>query len=223
MQLLSSQMSPYAARVRLAIYAKSLPVSIVPSGLWTTDGAKSPQYLAVNPIGKVPTLVLPDGRAIPESDTIVEFLADTFPAAKLRPDGAEDIARGRLLARITDLYIVTPGAELLPQVLSASRNHSEIARGIEAMREGLGYLEHYLHNDAYAVGLTLTTADCALAPHLFFFPGLVARTLGHGDLLAGHQRVSAYLERISGDAAVAKLWQELRTAIATSRLSALVK
>ncbi|MGH8187656.1 MAG: glutathione S-transferase family protein [Steroidobacteraceae bacterium] len=223
MKLLSSALSPYAARVRLAIYARNLPVEIAPSGLWASTGAKSPDYLAINPIGKVPTLVLDDGTAIPESDTIVEYLADAFPDAELRPRKAEDIARARLLARITDLYIVGPGGGLLPQVLSTNRDAARVESGIAAMSEGLGYLSHYLRDEPYAAGPSLTTADCALVPHLFFFPGLVAAVLGSKDLIARHKSVADYQRRIQDDPAVTKLLGEMRTALASSRLKALVE
>ena len=33
-------------------------------------GLKSEQYLALNPLGKMPLLVLPDGTAIPESEVL---------------------------------------------------------------------------------------------------------------------------------------------------------
>ncbi len=66
LKLLNSYVSPFASRVRLAIYAHDLPVEIVPSGQWTEDFQKSPDYLAINPIGRVPTLLLSDGSALPE-------------------------------------------------------------------------------------------------------------------------------------------------------------
>ena len=45
---------------------------------------QKPDYLALNPMGKVPTLVH-DGVAISESAAICCYLADTFPAAGLAP------------------------------------------------------------------------------------------------------------------------------------------
>lgn len=43
---------------------------------------RSPQYLAVNPKGRVPALVTPDG-ILTETPAILVYLAQTFPAAKL--------------------------------------------------------------------------------------------------------------------------------------------
>ena len=45
---------------------------------------KAPAYLAINPMGKVPTIVH-RGVAITETAAILIYLADAFPAAKLAP------------------------------------------------------------------------------------------------------------------------------------------
>ena len=45
----------------------------------------TPEYLALNPMGKVPTLVH-DGRVVTECAAICAYLADAFPEAGLLPD-----------------------------------------------------------------------------------------------------------------------------------------
>ncbi|AEG47921.1 Glutathione S-transferase domain protein [Sphingobium chlorophenolicum L-1] len=47
-------------------------------------GMKSADYLAINPMGKVPAIVH-DGRTITECAAICAYLADAFPAANLAP------------------------------------------------------------------------------------------------------------------------------------------
>src|SRR5882672_12798493 len=47
---------------------------------------QAPDFLAVNPEGKVPTLLI-DGRRLTEVAGILFYLARRFPAAKLLPDG----------------------------------------------------------------------------------------------------------------------------------------
>jgi glutathione S-transferase len=46
---------------------------------------KTPAYLALNPMGKVPTLVH-DGVVITETAAIIAYLADAFPEAGLAPE-----------------------------------------------------------------------------------------------------------------------------------------
>jgi len=48
---------------------------------------KRAEYLAINPMGKVPALVH-DGVVVTETAAIVAYLADAFPAAGLTPAGA---------------------------------------------------------------------------------------------------------------------------------------
>src|SRR3954470_23375882 len=43
-------------------------------------------YADINPLGQVPTLILPDGTVMTESAAITIYLADQFPALGLAPD-----------------------------------------------------------------------------------------------------------------------------------------
>jgi len=80
--------------VRLLLYAKDLDVEIVePSGFHGDPSGKG-DYLGVNPIGQVPALVLDDGRVLPESEVICEYLERRrAPRSRSRWRGRE--AQGR--------------------------------------------------------------------------------------------------------------------------------
>ena len=53
------------------------------------EGAmKTPEYLAINPMGKVPAIVH-DGRIVTECAAICAYLADAFPQAGLQPNADE--------------------------------------------------------------------------------------------------------------------------------------
>jgi glutathione S-transferase len=45
----------------------------------------APEYLALNPNGVIPLLVLPDGRSLYESSTVCEYLDEAYPDPPLRP------------------------------------------------------------------------------------------------------------------------------------------
>ena len=68
------------ARVRIILRSKKLDekslVTVVPPS--NIGGLKSEQYLELNPEGKMPLLVLENGLAIPESDTISSIKALTL-------------------------------------------------------------------------------------------------------------------------------------------------
>lgn len=51
-------------------------------------GDKPADFLAANPMGKVPTLVH-HGRVVSEAAAIIAYLADSFPAAGLAPTAEE--------------------------------------------------------------------------------------------------------------------------------------
>ena len=81
MKLYNVPLSPFAARCRIQIYAKKLPIELVdPPG-----GLGSESYRRLNPTGKVPALQLDDGFVLPESAVIGEYLEDRFPEPALRP------------------------------------------------------------------------------------------------------------------------------------------
>lgn len=210
MKLYSADLSPFAARVRLAIHAKGLPVEIAsPPG----GDTKSADYLAINPMGKIPALVLADGTVIPESDTIVEYLADAFPQSGLRPKGAEATARARLLARVAELYVMASGAALFGQMNPATRDAAVVDAAFAKLEDGLTHLNLFATEDDYAVGDTITTADCALVPIMVFL-GVFGHVFGKGDLLAGHGKLHAYWNRVQKDVAVIKVVSEMRAALA---------
>ncbi|WP_375381895.1 glutathione S-transferase family protein [uncultured Sphingomonas sp.] len=52
------------------------------------DKMKAPDYLAINPMGKVPAIVH-DGRVVTEVAAICAYLADAFPDAGLAPPPSE--------------------------------------------------------------------------------------------------------------------------------------
>lgn len=222
MKLLSSALSPFAARVRLAIYKYDLPVEIAPANMWTASGQKTPEYLALNPIGKVPTLILADGSALPESDTIVEYLADAFPTKGLRPDTPPAVARARLLARVFELYVQTAAwGTLFAQAFAPTRDPAAIDGAHQRVHDGLAHLEHFLPGDRYAVGDRLSTADCALVP-FSYFQGLILRNLGKDDPAAQLPKLAAYLERVHQDPTVQRVIAEIREGLASSRLAFLL-
>ncbi len=84
MKLYNSNGSPNALRSRAVIHELGLPVEIVNLDIGKGEN-RTPEFLALNPNGKVPTLV--DGDVtIWESRAINAYLAGKAPAAGLYPD-----------------------------------------------------------------------------------------------------------------------------------------
>lgn len=95
MKLLYSPASPFARKVRVLVHEKGSAdkVSYVP----TTTMDNPAELLSANPLGRIPTLIMPNGRNVIESDVICAFLDDLLPGRKLIP--AESAAHWDCLYR----------------------------------------------------------------------------------------------------------------------------
>jgi len=82
----SSSMAPHIALHEVGAEFKAVPMSFKQRDM------DKPGYLAINPEGKVPTLVI-DGRPLTEVAAILFYLAQTHPDAGLWPESIEDQAQ----------------------------------------------------------------------------------------------------------------------------------
>jgi glutathione S-transferase len=208
MKLYNANLSPYAARVRIALYAKNLPVEIVtpPGGMGT------PEYKKLNPTGKVPALDV-DGQVIAESEVINEYLDERFPAPPLRPADPLARARMRTLSRAVDLYLSPPMAALFSQTNPATRDAKLVAEKLAELGAKLDQLEQLVVAGPYAAGPELTLADCALAP-LFFFLARIMPAVGGPNPLDGRPRLKRVSEAVSAHPAASKVLAEMGAAMA---------
>lgn len=86
-------------RARIALEMKGLSYDYVPHHLRHGDHLE-PAYLAVNPQGLVPALVLGDGTLLTQSLAIIEYLDEIQPEPPLLPGDALGRARVRMLAQM---------------------------------------------------------------------------------------------------------------------------
>jgi len=205
MKLYSLDLSPYAARVRISIYAKKLPIEIVAP---PAAGIKSAEYLALNPMGKIPVLLLDDGVSIPESETIVEYLEDAFPDPSLRPHGPEAAARVRLIARVAELYVMSPLSALYPHLDPARRDEAAVDAALARLEAGISYLETFMARGPYAAGEKFTTADGQVTPTVFYLNAILSR-IDRLEVMSRHERLSAYVRTAKTDPVLAKVIGEM--------------
>jgi glutathione S-transferase len=86
MKLFGTPGSPYARKVRIVLAEKNIPYEYIverPSA----PGSRVPQF---NPLGKIPVLVLDDGRVVYDSPVIVEYLEASAGGTKLTPDAPDE-------------------------------------------------------------------------------------------------------------------------------------
>jgi glutathione S-transferase len=211
--------SPFPTRVRLMLYAKGIAFEIVePPGFGNSTLPKG-DYLKLNPLGRVPTLVLDDGRALPESEVICEYLEEIFPAPALLPADPWERAQVRLITRISDIYLVMAMVPLF-DMLSTRRsewNRAVIDAALDKVAEALAALEIYIGVNGYAVGHLLSVADGALAPMLILAEEWAPSVFGTAAPLHRFAKLSAYWRSVQADPFVSRVVRETRDAIAQSR------
>lgn len=122
---------------------------------WGPGGNKSAEYLAVNPMGKVPT-IRHDGKVVTEAAAICLYLAEAFPQAKLKPDAAG----------LADYYRYTFFcAGPMEQAITANAMKWEVPEGRDMMagfgtyENAVNALEKMLSDRDYVCGKTFTAAD----------------------------------------------------------------
>ncbi len=209
MKLYNVYLSPFAARCRIQIYAKNLPVELVdpPGGLGSAD------YNAITPTGKVPCLDT-DGFLLPESELICEYLEDRFPQPSLRPASPEDRARARLVSRVCDLYLNPPMGVLFGQLNPNARDEKLVAEKVAEVRKVHHLLNGYVGSDGLVTGGKLSLGDCTLVPMLFFVVTL-GEPMGLGSSpLADFPNLAAAWAYAQAHPSLSKVISELGSALA---------
>ncbi len=159
MKLLVSLLSPYGRKVRVVLAEKRIDCDIEQVDV---SGEDSPVN-AVNPLGKIPTLVLDDNSALYDSRVIVEFLDAASPISRLIPeDHRERVAVRRweaLADGVLDAGVLARMETLRPKNEQSAawlkRQFSKVERGLAQMAAELDN-EPWCHNGRYSL------ADIAL-------------------------------------------------------------
>ena len=159
--------SPYAWTVLLALELKGMPYESRLLNLMAGEH-KSPEFLAMNPRGKVPVL-MHDGHAISESLAILAYLEAVQPEPPLF--GATPIEKAAIMAAVSALmaYLEAPGIAIpystffLPW---GEESQAAIAAAARKVLPEMQRIDALLTTQDYLAGNTLTVADIRLYPML---------------------------------------------------------
>lgn len=132
-----------------------------------SDAQLDPVYRRVNPMGRVPALVRPDGTVLTESMAILVALADMHPEAGLLPE-PEDPARGvalRWMALLAGEFYPHVTRADYPERFSADPAHAPAikARAREMGREIWRVLEQHAAPAPHVLGPRFSVADLYIA------------------------------------------------------------
>jgi glutathione S-transferase len=152
--------SPFARKARIALIEKNLAHEIVVQNPWQTN-------IAVNPLGKVPALLLGDGRVVHDSSVIVEYLETLGAAPALIPAEPALRVAHRQIEAIADgvcdavVLIVTERARPPEKqsVAWVARQAAKIPAALRELERMLGGKDNFT---AHGYGLAEIATGCAL-------------------------------------------------------------
>lgn len=144
---------------------------------------KKPEYLKINPAGKLPALV--DGRTrVFENAAICMYVADKFPQARLAPP-PDSPDRGRYLS-----LMVYSTAQLEPamgdSLLGVRSNNS--ARGWTNFEQAKDAVERELGEGPYLFGARFTAADVMIGSMFIWHRAFGGRS--------NRPKIDAYINRL---------------------------
>ena len=174
MKLIGSLTSPYVRKVRVVMADKKLDFSFEQENVWGPETT----IQQVNPLGKVPCLVMEDGSTLYDSRVIAEYLDTISPVCKLLPPNGRDRAEVKLWEALADgvieaaVLVFVERRDRAPELQSAKW----IERQLGKMHAGLHEMSAKLGDSAWCMGIHYTLADvavgCTLGWLAFRFPDI---------------------------------------------------
>ncbi len=162
-------LSPFCRKVRIVLAEKKLEVEMRVEPVWE----RRQQFLALNPAGKVPVLVEPEGTVLSDSMAITEFLEEVYPEPPLIGGTPEERAEIRRLvawfdhkfnAEVTANLV---GEKIMNRFLGLGEPDSRAIRAGHAnIRTHLEYIAFLIQRRNWLAGDHMTLADIAAAAHL---------------------------------------------------------
>jgi glutathione S-transferase len=202
------RVSNYHNKVLIALHEKGIAFeedcNVLPS--------QKPEYLALNPMGKVPFMEV-DGARLIESAVILEYLEDAYPQKPLLPKEPLARARARELVTVIELHMELVVRRLYPSVFFGAGAASEgTKQSVEKdLAKGVRALKALAKFDPFIAGGELTLADCAAAVHLPLVS--LSTKLAYGrDFLEDLLPLKPYLKMLGERPAFAKVAADRKAA-----------
>ncbi len=161
--------SSAAYRVRIALNLKGLTADMT-SVKFATGDHRKPEYRAVNPQMRVPTLILDSGDKLTQSLAIIEYLDETHPQPPLLPSDPYVRAQSRAVAQVVSCDI-----HPLNNIGALNYIRGEFKQDETAVNawyhhwvlEGFDAIETMLRPGPYAFGASVSIADLCLVPQVY--------------------------------------------------------
>jgi glutathione S-transferase len=189
LKLYDFKSSPNCQRVKVVLEEKKIPYETVNVDLRAGE-QKTPDYLKINPYGKVPAIA--DGDTVLyESCVINEYLDEKYPAPQLMPTDPTARAKARILIDFGLTQMDSAYTKLRMEMTEdeKDRNPETISAAKEDIKKRLQRLEQELGDKEYLMG-DFSLVDADLIPRF-------SRLEGFGVLPdASLPRLGKYLQRM---------------------------
>jgi glutathione S-transferase len=171
MKLIGSLTSPYVRKVRIVLAEKKIEYEFVLDSPWTPESAVS----NLNPLGKIPVLVLDDETVLFDSRVISEYLDNVAPNNKLMPAPNRERTEVKRWEALADGICDAAALLFLENKRPPQQQSPEwIARQKNKMVRGIDYMAEQLGENVCCIGTHFSLADiaavCALGYLAFRFP-----------------------------------------------------
>lgn len=148
-------------KVKLALEQLRLPYRWVEVDS-TQGGTRTPEFLAMNPNGKVPTLQLEDGSHLPESNAILFYLAEGTPLLPQDRAGRARALQWMFFEQYSHEPYIAVARYIRRYLPPDAPRHAELPRLEERGRQALGVMETQLQQSDYFASARYSIADIAL-------------------------------------------------------------
>ncbi|MFC3440156.1 glutathione S-transferase family protein [Sphingobium rhizovicinum] len=194
-------LSSYCWKVLIALYENGIPFE-----RRMLDGAEAAaEWTQLWPIARFPVLHDPARNAtVGEASIIIEYLAlhepGTFRPIPADPDAALEV---RLIDRLCDNYVMTPMQTMVGDRLRPpdARDPHGVSTAQDLLARAYALLDARLAGRRWAAGDSLTLADCAAAPALFYADKIM-------PMRADYPVLGTYLDRIEARPSFARVLEE---------------
>ena len=183
---------PFGQKVRIVLAEKSLNYELVPVDI-TSGEQRRPEFLRLNPYGKVPVLVDED-TVVYDSTIINEYLDDEYPDPPILPriEFSSLRARARLFEDFADTSFTPQVGQLMTEMAKAEgeRDQSRLQRLRQTIDRVLDYVNRELQGQHFLAG-DFSVADIGFVPRLVILKefGLIEAGTSRGN-------VDAWLKRL---------------------------
>ncbi|HVN84619.1 MAG TPA: glutathione S-transferase family protein [Candidatus Binatia bacterium] len=189
---------PFSQKVRVVLAEKELEYERIFVDLRAGE-QRTPEFLRLNPYGKVPVLVDED-LVVYDSTIINEYLEDEYPHPHLLPEDSAGRARVRMLEDYCDNSFLPVADRVLADLArpEAERDGERLKKYQAELLRGLARLEAALENKDFLSG-EFSLADVAFAPRVLILPQLGV------EVDPRLRQVAAWIERVRQRPSVATL------------------